>query len=210
MSRKLAPEDFGCLVRPKIPSSAFVLESSHKQDLEAWWKAVRFFDRSNPHYKPTTINKFFGPKPFEHLKAGSYTAQVSSMLLSAREDMFLATSETQVKVLVAFHQKSLKVRAVGLSFYAGLEPVEEITPTSNDDPKARIMYWPESVVRLEECLRYEGLNPGNVLCFPKSTALVVRVAPSKRCGWTNRVVWALKGNGTMAAVPCGKTYSVLC
>jgi hypothetical protein len=152
---------------------------------------VEVLDETKNHVEPKTL---FGQPLSEvfaklklgntvHDKANSYVAQVRAYLIKIGST-FLMVDETNIDDAIARTKKRygsrshLKVVLVGVRFYQGFDDQKNPTrPWETQTATGAVLSWfykPGELVPITEIVKYESVNRGDLVLFPKCHGLVIK------------------------------------
>jgi len=227
MSEKITLDDLGKLVKVKVLTKAFLLCIAEQQNFEtdSWWRGSCDRHRKSKSYKQDMIAGTYGVKSlaslFATLNVNSYVAEITSFLvLHALEYKIVKTKEEITALLSERSFRGVCVVAAGIKIYKSydlftkdLGPVWE--PTSGNN----VVWFFEikHLMPIEDVENFNKVEPGDMLVFEKTQALVVAVKTLARrkfyntCSWTDKRIMVLSGGsrGRQTRLITNRTFSII-
>lgn len=205
-----SPIVIGSLVRPKILKNVEVHCDSGMEDSDTDWmskslntnRSMTNLDRTT-FYQPInglfTSSQLLRGDTTENIET-CYVGQVVSFITKDVEGKACLANKNNIhlvheKIKKAFGNKTnLRISLVGLKLFRGVELTSSGTyvATNQWEPtmpgKHRTWTWfyrPWDLVRFEEIVRYESIQPGNVILFENSSGFV-----AKKTKKNNKTFWS--------------------
>lgn len=181
---KLKLEHLGRLVRPRIITMAKVVPYPPASD----------FFTAKESFSPV---QQFNKKPefiFSELNLGDttvslhdcYVAKITHYLIELGNCFLIVDQSNGLETLRLAKKKfgsrtNLRVVSVGVEFYkgmekdqAGLRAINKWEPKNSDNQKFIWFYRPCDLVFIEEILKYEAANPGDLIIFQKTMNITIK------------------------------------
>lgn len=205
-------------------------------EIDGWWKTMRSYRFLTSIRRDQITNTYKKPvdKVFQELKVGntfsqletSYTGQITHLIVKVGQNYFLIDSIEAGSKLLQTYQKRygtrtrVKVCAVGVRFFKGakrdpdtdslipIDPWEGIAADEKEEMPVRLWFYePKHLVRLEDIIRFESVEVGDLIFFQKSQGVVVNVRELnkprffKTCSWCSRTIVVMVANGLIRFLP---------
>lgn len=196
LSIKFSLNLLGKLVRPRVIDNASILEVGTPTNNQNNNYGYLFKERH-----PPDLNAIFGKKSsllFQPISLGNttksledcYVAEITHLMVRASnhsEPIIInaPSAETVLNKILSKKGKKprLRIKAVGVRFYKGVEydkekgvyiPLNPWNPLTLNDKEAIWFYYPRDVVPIEEIIKFEGINPGDLIIFQKVNGLTIK------------------------------------
>lgn len=221
MDRKIGLADFGRLVKPQTLTEAFLHFSLENVEPYEWWVQVSGLHCSSKTYKKDMITSTYG-KPlaalFSDLELDSYVGVICSFLVLQSGDChFVYNARMADRILAKKHRWS--IRAVGIRFHKSYDvatknPGQLWEPTNN--ASVAWYYKPKHLIPLEDVEQFNKVEPGDMIVFKTTQALVIRVQTVQRhrfwkcCSWSSKKITVLSGGaGHQVRLSTNRPYEVI-
>ena len=223
---KFRPEHIGLLVRPRVLSHVFLYQKNVGIDIERWWKGVDPYYRYRSYLQPDQLVGGYDsslPSLFAGLSIGdtskdlstAYVGVITSFIVYLHGQYYHMDSTEKATELEARVKRmygkyaSLSVAALGIRFYMGMakDPktgkIVPVNPWEHTDVDSQNIwfYRPIHVIPVENVIRYEAIDQGDLVCFKRTGGIVVttRVMNKKKffktSSWSTKTVTLLNSAG---------------
>jgi hypothetical protein len=217
---KITANSFGVLVRPRIMSYARILPRLNAVAESDKWNYASLVDA--PFYGEKEVNLY--KQPYEELfsdlvigdttkdLSNCYVAIITSFITSINHKQYILVDKNNVNEILDKlrrrygKRETIPVHFVGVKFYKGLQrneagELEPINPWSVTGDEHTWFYRPWDLISMDSIIRYERLDPGDLVLFKRTRGIVIRTKTInkkkfyKTNSWSSRSVTVLLGNG---------------